>query len=199
MEELGAALDPDLAVPPLDPPDPHRGFEHHRVGRALVSLFVALTVTAMVFEVLPASVAPPDAVRRATGQYVKAVGLYQPWAVFSPPRNEVLALEATVTFDDGSTTTWTPPVRNDLVGSYSDYHWQKYAEHAALRGNSDEWPRLWEPLARYVARDATLDGRQPVSVQLTTRRSTNFSLADGAGRDVERVDDYFFLDLEAER
>lgn len=161
----------------------------------MISAFVALTVAAMTFEVLPESISPPESVTSATGRYVKAFGLYQPWAVFSPPRNEVIGLEARVELANGDTVTWRPTRHNALFGAYNDYHWQKWVEHAALRGNSDEWPRLWEPLARYVARSVEDDGQEPVSVTLITRRSLNFSLADGAGREAERVDEYFTLDL----
>ena len=142
------------------------------------------------------SIAPPRSIVRATGQFSRATGLRQGWAVFSPPRNEVLGLTARVTFGDGQTKIWRLPRGNNFVGSYVDYHWQKYMEHVALRGNGDEWRRLWEPLARYIARSVDGPDRHPVRVVLITRRARNLPLTGTApSREPNRVDEYFTLDI----
>ena len=176
---------------------PQRRLEESRAGRLALSTFVIVTVTCMVVANLPDKYVPVRRASSVTHHLVDAVGLQQVWRVFSPPRNEVLALEALVTFDDGSETTWYPPRSNVLVGVYHDYHWQKYMEHAALRGNDDGWPRLWEPLARYVAGVERRGGRTPVRVTLITRRTLNLPLGNGGpNRGPEQVVEYFTLDVE---
>jgi len=133
----------------------------------------------------------------ANRRFVRATGLHQFWGLFSPPRTEVLEWWARVTFADGGTEIWRLPERDPFIGSLNDYHWQKFMEHAALRGNTDEWPRLWEPLARYVAREVERPGRRPVSVTLVTRRTLNLPIgSDGPDRAEPRVDEYFTLDLD---
>ena len=177
-----------------------RRLEEHRAGRILVSVFVVGLVASMVVANLPERFAAVRRVSGVTSHVIEAVGLYQVWSVFTPPRNEVLELEARITFADGRTTVWRPPRNNALVGAYRDYHWQKYTEHAALRGNADGWPRLWEPLARYVAREVQGPGRLPVRVTLITHRTPNLPLdGDGPDRGPERVDKYYTLDLPRQR
>ena len=79
------------------------------------------------------------------------------------------------------------------MSPYSNYHWQKYSEHVAL--GDDNWPRLWEPLARYVARISTTDTKRPATVAVISRRALNLSVHDGAGREDERIEVVYTLDL----
>ncbi|MFN8036678.1 MAG: hypothetical protein U0V73_12160 [Acidimicrobiia bacterium] len=173
-----------------------RRLEESRGGRVAISVVVAALVGLMVISNLPAKYAATRRAQSITDPVVERLGLYQGWAVFSPPRNEVLQLEARVTYADGHTSVWHLPKNNPVVGSYRDYHWQKYMEHAALRGMSDEWPRLWEPLARYIARDVEGPDRKPVRVTLITHRTQNLPLGKGLPlHGPERVDEYYTLDL----
>jgi len=74
-----------------------------RGGRIAIGAFVAIIATCMIVGNLPDKY---PAVRRVSGvthHVVDTVGCRQVWRVFAPPRNEVLALEAVVTFDNGST------------------------------------------------------------------------------------------------
>lgn len=85
--------------------------------------------------------------------------------MFAPdPRGLVLALEARVTFADGSSRLWQPPSSDPVIGGYWDYRWRKYVENVRL----DVRRELWPELAAYVARHER-GSRRPVRVDLTRR------------------------------
>jgi hypothetical protein len=141
-------------------------------------------------------ITPPRFVSDVSRHVIDATGLYQPWRVFSPPRTDALELEARVTFDDETTAMWHLPTNGDVIGSYIDYHWLKFVEHAALQDNGDEWPRLREPLARFIARTMTTPGHRAIEVTLITLRTWNLPIGDDApSHKPTRVDEYFTLDL----
>jgi hypothetical protein len=145
--------------------------ESARGGRLLVSTFVVSVVAGMAVLNLPDG-AFGERAAKVAAPYVNALGVGQSWTMFAPyPRSEVLYLEARATHADGSVSTWRPPSRGALIGGYSDSHWRKYVEHAAIRheSNPDGWRRLWEPLARYVAREHGRDGSPVTSVTLVKR------------------------------
>jgi hypothetical protein len=50
---------------------------------------------------------------------------------------------------DGGHRTWRPYVGGDLLGSYRDYRWGKYAENVRLDRNRQLWPALAEWVARH--------------------------------------------------
>jgi hypothetical protein len=140
-------------------------------GRLLISAFVVTLVAGMAAFNLPDG-AFGDRARKLAGPYVHALGVGQTWTMFAPyPRNEVLFLEARARHADGTVSVWRPPSRGALIGGYSDSHWRKYAEHAVARGqsNPDGWPALWEPLARYVAREQARGASPVTSVTLVKR------------------------------
>jgi len=128
----------------------------------------------------------PRPIAKVAQPYLNATGLDQRWNMFAPaPRTEILYLEARVEFADGHVTVWRPPTGDPLLGGYRDAHWRKFVEHAVVRpGNSDAWPQLWDPLARYVASQETHEGSRPVSVTLVKRSA--FELPPG-GRGPDRT------------
>src|ERR1700690_3730068 len=164
-------------------PSLQQRLESSRAGRWLISAFLVATVGAIVVANFPAW-SVPHPIARVTQAYLNATGLDQRWSMFAPaPRTEILYLEARVEFADGRVTVWRPPTSGALLGGYRDAHWRKFVEHAVVRpGNSDGWPQLWEPLARYVASQETHEGSPPVSVTLVKRNA--FELPpDGNGSD----------------
>lgn len=140
-------------------------FEASLVGRALVSVFVVATLLALVVWNMPDSALRRHGLRIAR-PYVNALGLDQNWAVFAPnPRQETLALEARITYADGSRTTWRTPVGGDLFGAYWDYHWLKWAEWTL----DARYPQLLEPTAEFVLRQESGGGRTPTRIELVRR------------------------------
>jgi len=172
--------------------------ESSRAGRWLLSAFLVVTVGGILIANLPAGAAQRR-LAKITQPYMNVTGLDQRWNMFAPyPRTEILYLEARVVHADGRVTMWHPPTDDGaLLGAYRDYHWRKFVEHAVIRpGNADEWPQLWEPLARYVASQEAHDGAPPVSVTLV-KRSAFILPPDGSlpGRTSFQEQDYYTLRL----
>ena len=140
-------------------------FESSRVGRILISVFVVVTVAAIVMTNTQDSKLRREFVR--IGQpYLNALGLDQAWDGFAPdPRREVVDLRADVTCENGRTVTWTYPRANDLFGVYWDYRWRKYAEW--VTGTYRE--TLFGPTAAFAARAVKSDDCRPQSVTLVRR------------------------------
>jgi hypothetical protein len=176
--------------------DRQERLESSRAGRWLISVFLVVTVGGIVVANLPEGAVQRD-LAKVTEPYMNATGLDQRWSMFAPnPRNEILYLAARVVHADGRVTIWHPPADGALLGAYRDYHWRKFVEHAVTRpGSPEEWPQLWEPLARYIASQAH-DGSPPVSVTLVKRRAVILP-PDGSapGRTPYNEQDYYTLRL----
>ena len=140
-------------------------FESTALGRAAISVFIAVLLAFVVATNLPRSRLRHDAL--VPGQpYLNALGLDQNWDVFAPdPRRQVIDLVSRVTFSDGSMATWRLPYRGALVGAYSDYRWRKWLENSIADAHSG----LWRPFALWTARQAAAKGKQPVRVTLIRR------------------------------
>jgi hypothetical protein len=142
-----------------------RRLETSPTGRALISALILFTLAAMVISNLP-----PSELRRtgmkAFDPFLDASGLHQNWNLFAPdPRRATLQLEARVTFDDGSTAVWHPPVGDPLIGVYRTFRWRKWAGNVMDSDNQE----LLEPAADWIARVHTTDGKVPVEVVLVKR------------------------------
>jgi hypothetical protein len=138
--------------------------ESTRAGRWILSAAIVGLLAAVVAVNLPAS-RLREAALGPGAPVLRATGLDQDWAIFAPePRSRAIALEARVTFADGTAAQWRPPGGGPLVGAYWDYRWRKWVEHVLVdpRGRA-----LWKPAALFIARDVARDGRRPTSVTLT--------------------------------
>lgn len=152
-----------------------RRLEASATGRALISGFIVFTLAAMLVSNLPASEL------RRTGMkvfdpYLDVSGLHQNWNLFAPdPRRTTLQLEARITFDDGSTTVWHPPVGNPFVGVYRTFRWRKWAGNVLSSTNRE----LLEPAADWIALMHTTAGRVPVQIELVKRSYVAPALGSG--------------------
>jgi len=140
-------------------------FESSPYGRAVISGGLIFALLAILVANLPASY-----LQRKLNTVVEPVrdglGLDQDWSVFAPePRRETFALDARITYSDGTTGTWTVPTGDPFIAEYRIYHWQKWAEYA----RSDSKPILWEPFAAWVARTHDTATRHPLEVTLVRR------------------------------
>jgi hypothetical protein len=130
-------------------PSPVERLEGSTAGRVLLSIFIGFVVLGIVVFDLPESTLKSTA-SKATEPVINALGLNQNWNVFAPdPRRQSIFIEARVTMSDGSHRTWRPYVGGDLLGSYRDYRWGKYAENVRLDRNRQLWPALAEWVARH--------------------------------------------------
>jgi hypothetical protein len=158
-----------------------------RAGRAALSVFIVLLIAATVAWNLPPGAGVASAPSTPTlrtdalkvgGPLLYALGLDQNWAVFAPPRLQVISLEAKVGFADGTEAVWRPPVSTGaLIGAYRDYRWGKYVENEIADANRGV---LWEPLAALIARKYTSPARRPVSVVLIRRFYNLFPVTGGS-------------------
>jgi hypothetical protein len=133
-------------------------------GQALINFFLIVTLAAVLVANLPDSVIKARLIAPAHS-YLTALGLGQNWGVFAPdPRRDVIHVTGEIEYSDGSTSTWSFPVRTGLL-AYSDYRWQKFGEHLRLDSNR----QLWRPFATYLASQEHVGGRTPVRVSLVRR------------------------------
>jgi hypothetical protein len=163
-------------------------FEQSTVGQVLIGALMVVLVGSIVLWNLPAG-RPHDRARRVVGPVVQALGLEQDWALFAPdPRSFGVGVYATVTFQDGHTQRWVPPHNGLVVSPYRTYRWQKYVE----RLRADDYANLWDPTARWVARQA---GSGVTKVVLTRTFRDVADPGSGLARPTAGSFDFFTLDL----
>ncbi len=156
-------------------------------GRAVLTLLMAVLVAAVVAWNLPSGPAH-DAVRPAAGPVLLPIGLDQDWALFAPdPRSFSVGVYARITFADGSQARWTPPHNGHWLLPYRSYRWQKYVE----RLRADDYQALWEPTARWVARQTGRATRQVVLV-----RTFRDAVPPGSGARRGPTQEYAFYTLD---
>jgi len=160
-----------------------RRFEESVGGQVVMSV-VGLALMALVLGWnLPDSRAK-DKLSGTVDPVIQSLGLEQDWALFAPnPRDTDVGVYATVTYRDGHTSRWTPPHNGILVSPYRTYRWQKYVE----RLRDDKYSGLWEPTARWVAREA---GPGATKVELT--RTFRDVVVPGAGGKRPATSSYTF-------
>jgi hypothetical protein len=168
-------------------------FESTALGRAAISVFIAVSLAFVVAANLPHSRLRHDVL--VPGQpYLNALGLDQNWDVFAPdPRRQVIDLVSRVTFSDGSVATWRLPYRGALVGAYSDYRWRKWLENSIADANRG----LWRPFALWTARRAAAGGKRPVRVTLVRRFYNVLPPGTSPDRGPWKAFAYYTLDLGA--
>jgi hypothetical protein len=166
--------------------------ERSPIGQLLISGAIALALLATLGTHLPPSAVAQSVGERAN-QVMHVLGIEQAWGVFAPdPRSTSLAMEARVTFDDGSTAVWRPPSGDKVVSNLRYYRWRKWVE----RVRSDDYSNTWDQTARWIADrydDAPAD---VVRVDLVRRFREN-ALDDPQPPYSEYT--FFTLDLEGGR
>lgn len=137
------------------------------LGRAVISLFVIVTLVAIVGINLPGSALRSDLMR--PGQpYLNALGLDQDWALFAPdPRRTAIGLDAVVRYEDGTTATWTIPNDDPVIGAYRDYRWRKWMENVIMPTSQS----LWRGAALWAAREEARSDRREFDVTLVRREA----------------------------
>jgi hypothetical protein len=132
---------------------------------------------------------PHDAVQPVVSPIMQAVGLEQDWALFAPdPRSFGVGVYATVTHRGGRSEIWVPPHNGHLVTPYRTYRWQKYVE----RLRADDYSTLWDPTARWVAKQA---GSDVIKVVLTRTFRDVAVPGDDKPRPSTGRYDFYTLDL----
>lgn len=165
-------------------------------GRVAISVFIAVTLIAVGVINLPES-----SLRRSlstkTQPYLNALGLDQAWGVFAPdPRRNSIRLEVRLTYTDGETQTWSAPVRDDLVGTYSDYRWRKFEENLINEGSGEGGSA--ERLGRWVVRERRERSELPNSVAVVSASAQLPPPGPQAG-DPQRYNEQVLLTFDPEQ
>ena len=142
-------------------------FERSQVGRALLSAVVFVALAGAVVYNLPQSQLRGHLYPRFE-PYMNAVGLDQNWGVFAPdPRKQALALEVRINYPAGGSDTWRPPKRGRLIGSYTDYRWQKSFDNAITSGITRAG--FFPSAANWVARTRRSGDEVPATISFVKR------------------------------
>lgn len=165
-------------------------FEQSALGRVVLTALMGVLIACVALWNLPPG-RPRDELRPTVGRLLLPLGLDQDWALFAPdPRGFSVGFHARVTLADGTERTWSPPVEGVLLQPYRSYRWQKFDE----RVRADDYAGLWEPTARWVARQVEGEVRT-----VTLVRTFRDALRPGTiGPRVERGSyDFYVLDLSS--
>jgi len=140
--------------------------ESNQVGRAVITGLVIFILASLLAANIPQTSYLQKKLNSIVEPVRDSVGLDQTWSVFAPePRRETFALDARITYNDGTSEVWAVPTGDPYIAEYRTYHWQKWSEYA--RADDTSW--LWEPLAAWLARTHNGSVRHPVEVTLTRR------------------------------
>jgi hypothetical protein len=164
-----------------------RTFEESVIGRALISIGVAVTVLGVLVLNMPESHLR-DRLLPALAPYVRVTGLDQNWGVFAPPRTISAYVEGRIEYADGTTRVVTIPGRPGIQ-AYADYRWHKFGERLRLDANA----RLWAPYARFLVNGERAEGRHPVEVALVRRWASTRPPGPGLERDPWQVFTFFVM------
>jgi hypothetical protein len=152
-------------------------------NRSLINAFIILHVVAIVFWSQPFQYWPRSLVREITSGYMYFCGVWQEWDMFAPgPRRMRIRMDATVTLRDGTRKTWTFPQMDQMTvwDRLRKERYRKWA-HDGVRFDSSSY--VWEPTARYIARQFADPDNPPVAVQLH-RHWADIPAPTAAGVDV---------------
>jgi len=163
-------------------------FEQNPYVQGVLTVVLVVVMGAVLLWNLPPG-PPREQLRPAVGPLMHSLGLEQDWALFAPdPRSFTVGVYATLTFADGHTERWVPPHNGLFLAPYRTYRWQKYVE----RVRADDYSGLWEPTARWVARQAI--GEVTKVVLTRTFREAKVPGAEGP-RPPEGRFDFYTLEL----
>jgi hypothetical protein len=161
-------------------------FEASTAGRVVLTVLMAVLAAAVLVWNLPAGPAR-DEVRPAAAHVLYPIGLDQDWALFAPdPRTFSVGVYARVTYADGRERIRVPPHNGHLLAPYRTYRWQKYVE----RLRADDYSSLWEPTARWIARDAG-----PGVTKVVLVRTFRDAVVPGSGKKRAARGEYAFYTL----
>jgi hypothetical protein len=165
-------------------------FEATVLGRAVLTVLMAVLAAAVLVWNMPAG-EPREALRPAAAHILLPIGLDQDWALFAPdPRVFSVGVYARITYADGRERIRVPPHNGHVLAPYRTYRWQKYVE----RLRADDYSSLWEPTARWIARDAG-----PGVTRVVLVRTFRDAAVPGSGERRPDRGEYAFYTLELDQ
>ncbi|TMK83474.1 MAG: hypothetical protein E6G46_03240 [Actinobacteria bacterium] len=140
--------------------------ESSQAGRAVITGVMIFILASLVAANIPQTSYLQQKLNSIVQPVRDSVGLDQTWSVFAPePRRETFALDASITYNDGTSEVWAVPTGDPYIAEYRTYHWQKWSENVRL----DDMSWLWSPLAVWLARSHNTSVRHPIQISLTRR------------------------------
>ena len=135
-------------------------------SRELINAFILLNIIAAFFYSQPFNYPLRSFVNDLTGGYMRCVGLWQHWDMFSPePRSIRIRMDATVTLKDGSKKTWNFP-QMERLGLFDRFRKERFRKWAHDNVRLDSENVTWAPTARYIARQFANPKNPPVAVEM---------------------------------
>src|SRR5438270_9059452 len=100
--------------------------ESNPIGHAVISGLLIFILISLVAANIPQTSYLQSKLNSFVAPVRDSVGLDQTWGVFAPdPRRDTFGLYARITYNDGSSDTWTVPTGDPYIAEYRTYHWQK--------------------------------------------------------------------------
>jgi hypothetical protein len=135
-------------------------------NRGIISVFLLWNLAGMVFWAQPYTYQPRTLIYEVTGGYMRFLGLWQHWDMFSPgPRTIRVRMDATVTLRDGSEKIWTFP-QMESMSLFERLRKERYRKWAYDAVRTDREQALRHPTAIYIARQFQNSRNPPVKVRL---------------------------------
>jgi hypothetical protein len=148
-----------------------------RFRRPLISVFIVANVLAIVSWSVPYDCGAKRFFDGLFGPYLCCTGLWQGWDMFAPdPIQNRFRMDAVVTRRDGTSVVWKFPDLEKL-GVFERYQKERYRKWGHDNVRIDSKRGLWEPTARYIARQ--VGGRHNPPVRVEMRRIWTPVLAPG--------------------
>jgi len=99
---------------------------------------------------------------------MEATGVFQPWGLFAPnPMTTEVRTFARVTFEDGTSTIWSPSIERGNIDSNRNERWRKWEGRLRQDTHAD----LWDDAARHVAARYEAEASAVTTVDLVRRWS----------------------------
>jgi hypothetical protein len=132
----------------------------------MITGFLVFQLAALVVTAIPPSPGLLAYAKIAIAPYMRAVGLYQSWPMFSPnPPSADTYLVGEVHYRDGKTTEWKFPIPADY-GYFRRYTIERYRKWANDNVRPNTGRGIWPDAARFVARMNDTRGVPPDTVRL---------------------------------
>jgi len=166
------------------------GLAGTRLGRLSISVVVVCVFASIVVANLPDS-PTQDRLSPIAEPLVDGLGVRQGWAVFSPnPTSISVLLEARLTYDDGTTSTWRVPRGGPVLDSVRSERWRQID----VKLRQDAYSGRWRSFAEWLAEEASDPDRRVTEVELDRIFASNPPPGETDGRSWERVR-FYRLDL----
>jgi len=132
-----------------------------RVPKILIQAFIVFHILAITLHAFPGTSEVRQKLQAPFNGYIRCLGLWQSWAMFSPnPSNSNAMVRAEILYQNGSVQFWDLPRMMNL--SIRDkYVFERYRKWAVDNIRLDDHEVYWPDSASFIARKANDDPNNP--------------------------------------